>query len=163
MAVSRLARSGSGDNREARTRVVRFGLWLGGAAVGGRLLVEFLTVELPSEQRALALAMVVMGCSFLGCGLVAWAQRPEKHIGRLMVLLGVVWLAGLWMQITMSGLLTTIAQLVINGWVILFVYFLVSFPSGRLVSRTDVLLLAPFVLAGVPMQIAWLMLSLIHI
>ena len=137
MAVSRLARSGSGDSREARMRVVRFARWLVGAAVGGRLLVEFLAGDLSPAERVLALAMVGLGWSFLACGLIAWRRRPEKRIGRLMVLLGVVWLGGLWAQSTTSALLTTLGLLVVDGWVILFVYFLVSFPSGRLASRTD--------------------------
>ena len=47
-----------------------------------------------------------------------------------------------------SGLLTTLGLLVLDGWVILLVYFLVSYPSGRLASRTDVLLVAPFVVVG---------------
>ena len=138
-------------------RIVRLGLWLAGAAVAGWLLVEFLTAELPSEQRVLALAIVVMGCSFLGCGLVVWAQRPEKRIGRLMVLLGVVWLGAVLMQTSTSGVWATLGLLILDGWVILLVFFLVSFPSGRLASRSDVLLVAPFVLAAGPMAIAWLM------
>ena len=157
MAASRLAESGSEIGRATRARAVRGGLWIAGAATGAWLLGEVLADDVPLEQELLALVMVVMGCSFLGCGLVAWARRPEKRIGRLMVVLGVAWLGALAAQFIGTDVLTTFGLLFLDGWVILFVYFLLSFPRGRLGSRTDALLLAPIAFAAGPMAIVWLL------
>jgi signal transduction histidine kinase len=158
VAVSRPVESGSGIARDTRMRVARLGLWLAGAATGGWLLSEVLTEDgMPSEERALALAVVVLGCSFLACGLVAWSHRPEKRLGRLMVVMGVVWLAALAAQFSETALGVTLGLLVLDGWVILLVFFLVSFPRGRLASRTDALLVAPIALAAGPMAIVWLL------
>ena len=125
--------------RDARLRIALLGLWLACAGLTGWLLVELLSAEyLPAEQFVLALAMIVMGGSYMACGLVAWRHRPEKRLGPLMVLLGSVWLAALAMGVVWppSGLLATLGLLVLDGWVILLVFFLLAFPSGRLASRT---------------------------
>jgi signal transduction histidine kinase len=158
VAVPRPVESGARTARDTRIRAVRLGLWLAGAATGAWLLIDVLTAAaVPTEERVLALAVVVMGCSFMACGLVAWRHRPGKRLGRLMVILGAVWLAALAAQTSTSGLLTTVGLLVLDGWVILLVYFLVSFPSGRLASRTDRLLVAPFAFTAGPMAVVWLL------
>jgi hypothetical protein len=158
VAGPRPVESGARTARDTRMRAVRLGLWLAGAATGAWLLIDVLTAAaVPTEERVLALAVVVMGCSFMACGLVAWRHRPGKRLGRLMVILGAVWLAALAAQTSTSGLLTTVGLLVLDGWVILLVYFLVSFPSGRLTSRTDRLLVAPFAFTAGPMAVVWLL------
>ena len=146
--------------RDARLRVALLGLWLAGAGIGGWLFVDVLTADgVPPAERVLALAMVVMGCSFMACGLVAWSHRPGKRLGRLMVLMGGVWLVALASQIFLltSGLLVTLGLLVLDGWVILLVFFLLSFPSGHLASRIDTLLVATYAFTAGPMAVAWLL------
>jgi signal transduction histidine kinase len=146
--------------RDARLRIALLGLWLACAGLTGWLLVELLSAEyLPAEQFVLALAMVVMGGSYMACGLVAWRHRPEKRLGPLMVLLGSVWLAALAMGVVWppSGLLATLGLLVLDGWVILLVFFLLAFPSGRLASRTDRLLAATFAFTAGPLAVVWLL------
>jgi signal transduction histidine kinase len=153
----RLGDSGSGIERDAWMRVTRFALWLTGLAVGAWLLVLALTDASAEGARPLAAATVVLGCSFLGSGLVAWRHRPEKRLGRLMVVLGAVWLAGLTAEQSRSGLLATLGMFLVESWVLLLVFFLVSFPRGRLASRTDRLLVAPFALNAVPLTLAWML------
>jgi signal transduction histidine kinase len=158
VSVSRPAESGSRIAVDTRIRVARLGLWLAGAAVGAWLLNEVATADaVPTEERVLALVVVVMGCSFMACGLVAWRHRPGKRLGPLMVLMGAAWLAGLAAETSTSGLLTTLGLLAVDGWVILLVFLLVSFPSGRLATPTDRLLVATFAFTAGPMAVVWLL------
>jgi signal transduction histidine kinase len=155
VAIARPAQAGSGSRRAAR---VRASLWVVGGLVGvSGLLLIATAPDISAGERALGLAIVLLGCSFLGCGLVAWAQRPEKRLGRLMVLLGAVWLGAIVAQVSEVGVVATLGVVVLDGWVILLVFFLISFPSGRLTSRTDWLLVAPYALAAGPLNVTWLL------
>jgi signal transduction histidine kinase len=156
VAVSRLAESGTGIARDAALRAARLALWLGGVAVGAWLLSRALTEEGLASQRLLAVVWALTGPSYLFCGLVAWQHRPEKRLGPLMVVLGVVWMAGMAGQLSMSPLVHTLGGFTSDAWVVLLAYFLVAFPSGRLESRTDWLLVAPFAFVQFPLYFVWL-------
>jgi signal transduction histidine kinase len=138
-------------------RVVRLALWLGGLGAGAWLFASVFTDELPAGERLLAATSVVVGCSFLFSGLVAWRHRPEKRLGPLMVFLGVAWLAGMAMQQSQTPLVFTLGTWISDAWVVLLTFFLVSFPHARLMSRTDRLLVAPFAVAAIPLQLSWLL------
>jgi signal transduction histidine kinase len=138
-------------------RLARLALWLTGLAVGTWLLVQALTHEGLAAQRVLAVTWALTGCSYLFCGLVAWRHRPEKRIGPVMVVLGMWWMAGMAGQLSTAPLVATLGGFITDAWVVLLVYFLVSFPSGRLVSRTDRLFLAPFVFVQFPLYLVWLL------
>jgi signal transduction histidine kinase len=157
VTVSRPAESGSRLARDTGMRVARFVLWLTGLAVGAWLLVRALTDEGLASQRVLAVMWALTGCSFLFSGLVAWRHRPEKRLGPLMVVLGVWWLAGMAGQLSTVPLVFTLGGFITDAWVVLFVYFLVSFPSGRLVSRADRLFVAPFAFVQFPLYVVWLL------
>jgi signal transduction histidine kinase len=153
VAVSRPGESG----RDTRARLVRGGLWIAGGASGAWLLTQALTHEGLASQRVLAVTWALTGCSFLFSGLVAWRHRPDRRLGPLMVVLGVVWSAGMAGQLSTAPLVATLGGFISDAWVVLLVYFLVSFPSGRLGSRTDRLLLAPFVFVQFPLYLVWLL------
>jgi signal transduction histidine kinase len=98
---------------------------------------------------------VVFGWSFIASGLIAWRWGPEPRLGRLMIYTGFAALVGPLLQYSSSSLLVTIGIWVTTAWVLVFVLFLLSFPHGRLESRSDRLLLAPFVVAVIPLQLLW--------
>jgi hypothetical protein len=96
---------------------------------------------------------VLLGWSFLASGLVVWGRRPENRLGPLMAGLGMAWLAGALLIESDSSPVFTAGIWLGDTWVIFFVLFLLAFPSGRLKSGLDVLLLAPFVVAMVPLEL----------
>jgi signal transduction histidine kinase len=151
---ARPARAGSGTGRAA---LIRGALWIAGGAVGAWLVVHALTDESLASQRVLAVTWALTGSSFLFCGLIAWRHRPDKRLGPLMVVLGVVWSAGMAGQLSTAPLVATLGGFISDAWVVLLAYFLVSFPSGRLVSRTDRLLVAPFAFVQFPLYLVWLL------
>jgi signal transduction histidine kinase len=72
----------------------------------------------------------------IGVGLVVWAQRPSERLGMLLVGTGMV-LAVSALAESDDELAYTIGS--VAGWVVevLFLYLVVSFPTGRLPERID--------------------------
>ncbi len=109
-------------------------LWLVGiAGVALGIGVAFLlgTHHYGDEAGGLIAAALLVGWSFLGTGLYAWASRPHNRIGKLMVAVGFAWL------VVMAGntdipLIFTLASLAAAVPYALLVHLLLAYPSGRL-------------------------------
>jgi signal transduction histidine kinase len=99
--------------------------------------------------------VVVAAWSFIASGLIASWRSSEARIGVLMTLTGFAVLAGPLLQYAPWSLPVTLGVWVSSAWLGLFVFFLVSFPQGRLRSRGDWLLMAPFVAALGPLMLLW--------
>jgi signal transduction histidine kinase len=115
---------------------------------GGRLALSLAAVVIGGGETALLLAYareafstvelllsLLGGWSFIGGGLVAWAQRPQSRTGPLMVLVGLTFLAGL-----LNAAAGESAVQLLGAWVrplhlAVFTHLLLAFPSGRLESR----------------------------
>jgi signal transduction histidine kinase len=91
----------------------------------------------------------IIGAAFIGTGLLAWLRRPENRFGPMMVAVGFTY--------CLSGLIVTtdswpfIAGLLLIAvpYAVLF-HILLAFPSGRLESRGDrVLVAASYLMATV--------------
>jgi signal transduction histidine kinase len=136
---------------------LRLVLWPLGLAAGIGFLALTLSHGETAWFEATAALDVLLGWSFVASGLVVRVRRPENRLGPLMVVLGVAWLAGGLLQESNSAPVFTAGLWLADTWVILFVLFLLSFPSGRPASRRDVLLLVPFVVAMVPLELLWLL------
>jgi signal transduction histidine kinase len=133
-------------------------VWLFLVAVGGWLMWTALTDDAYAEARPTAVLVVLVGWSFTASGLVAWRRRPRNRLGPLMALLGVLWIAGQLLQAPDSPpLLWTIGLMVSDAWVVGLVAFLVAFPEGRRLLRTDAALIAPFALATIVLEPIWLL------
>jgi signal transduction histidine kinase len=124
------------------------GLVAGGAAVW---LATMANPHRPTEPSP-ALTLVV-GASLVGSGLGAWRARPENIVGRLMVLTGFAWFAGLLTEAT-SPLPYTIGVLVQYVWIVGFIYLLLCFPSGRLPGAIDRGLIGFGVVLAVAVELA---------
>ena len=126
------------------------------AAAGGAWLLVLLAGD--DEAGGLTLEVVLAVAvlwSFVASGLIAWVRGPEVRLGRLLACTGFVMLVGPLLEFSSSSLLFTLGVWLATAWVIVFVLFLLSFPGGRLKSRTDWLILAPFIVALFPLQIVW--------
>src|SRR5262249_36423949 len=79
---------------------------------------------------------LLVGWSFIGCGLIAWQQRPGNRLGPVMIFIGFAWFASFLTEARNPLLFTpgTAVQLVYLAG---FVYLVVSFPSGRVRGRLE--------------------------
>ena len=125
------------------------------AGVGVWLLAEVADDEALGGLTARAVLVVVVGWSFIGSGLIALRRSVEPRIGLMMAASGFALIVGPLFQYAPWSLVVTVGVWLANAWVVLFVWFLVSFPGGRLRSRGDALLLAPFLLALGPLMLLW--------
>jgi signal transduction histidine kinase len=82
---------------------------------------------------------LLVGWSFIGGGLIAWARRtdrPERRIGLVMVAVGFAWFAAGLTRVEVS-LVASVGSALSGLWEALVIYLLLAFPHGRLRSRLD--------------------------
>src|SRR5215213_126355 len=80
-----------------------------------------------------ALALLI-GWSFAGAGLVAWAARPYNRFGLLLYGTGLTWFTSALMAAETS-VPFTLGLLTAPWWLALFFHALLAFPAGRLEGR----------------------------
>lgn len=115
-------------------------LWALGAAMGvGAFVLVARDGDVADPWLSAALTSAI-GLSFLASGLVVWAREEKNPLGALMAALGLVWLAGAAIGEVGSAFGSWLGFIAVNGAVAMFVHVLVTFPSGRLVSRGERLL-----------------------
>jgi signal transduction histidine kinase len=132
-------------------------LWLLGFAAGAWLIWQALEDDNLKGHYLTAILTILVAWSFMASGLLAWRRRPENRLGLLMVVLGALWLIGQLLGQSHSQLLFTAGLWIGEAWVCGLVVFLLSFPDGHSLSRTDLLLIAPFALALLVLEPIWLM------
>ena len=121
----------------ARTlRPALAGLALIAAASGILLAALVATADHTGAGWAPLLLGPLVGWSFVGTGLYAWARRPENLVGPLMVALGFAWFLHE-LTATDVAILHSIGLLFdALPWAVL-VHMLLAFPSGRLGSTLE--------------------------
>jgi signal transduction histidine kinase len=101
-------------------------------------------------------ASVAITLGFLGVGLFAWARRPDNRIGLLMVAVAYAWIASDF-ALSDSALLFTFGSAFGLLFIAVTAHLLLAFPTGRLQSRGDRLVVAAaYVTTGVVYVAAWL-------
>jgi signal transduction histidine kinase len=102
---------------------------------------------------------LLVSWSFVGAGFVAWERHPEYRTGPLLMVLGLWWTAGRYMEspVTSSALLITIGFVWLLVWIFGFVCLLLSFPHGRLSALADRVLASAVLVVALPMQVLWLL------
>jgi signal transduction histidine kinase len=119
--------------RQAIVAPLAFVAGLGAAHLAlDRSFVPYQTADAP-------LALLV-GWSLVGSGMVVWRQRSENRLGPAMILTGFAWFASFLTDAHQPSLFT-FGTLVQSVYLVGFVYVILSFPSGRLVSRAERLLI----------------------
>jgi signal transduction histidine kinase len=99
-----------------------------------------------------AVIAIVPGLAFVFAGLIGWSLRPQNRVGLLMMGVGVGLLSGdsalinaamhVWYPFTivLAVGLSTVTAL----WAVVLIHLLLVFPSGRLVSRLDRIVVQSF-------------------
>jgi signal transduction histidine kinase len=109
-------------------------LWLvgtAGVALGIGVSILLATHHFGDQPGGTIAATLLIGWSFVGTGLFAWASRPHNRVGALMVAVGMSWMVVMLVN-TDIPLLFTIGALVSALPYALVVHLLLAYPSGRL-------------------------------
>ena len=77
---------------------------------------------------------LAVGWTFIGCGLIGWARRPERRTGALMAATGFTWFVGNFANVGMAAVAWVAAHLV-NLHRGPLVQLVLIYPSGRPGSR----------------------------
>jgi signal transduction histidine kinase len=141
---------GSSTKRDA----VVWGLALAGG-VGAAALVLGSDRE-PTPTWASAGVALLVGWAYIGSGLVAWRHRPEHRLGPVMVFIGFAWFVT-FLADAADPLLFTLGTGLEDIYLLGFVYLMLSFPSGRLHSRVDRVLVASALVLTTVVEVAWLL------
>jgi signal transduction histidine kinase len=100
---------------------------------------------------------VLVGWSFVACGVFLWTRRPANRLGPLMTAVGMVWLLGRTMLLVPNPVVFTAGMWLSDLWAVGFALFLLSFPTGRLTSRADRAIVGIFLFVSVPLEFLWLL------
>jgi hypothetical protein len=104
-----------------------------------------------------ALLEVLVGWSFVACGVLLWTRRPASRLGLLMALVGMLWLVGRTMTLVPIPAVFTAGIWLTDLWAAAFVLFMLAFPGGRLTSRADRAIVGIFLFVAVPLEFLWLL------
>ena len=107
--------------------------------------------EIPSPPVAL-----LVGWSFIGSGLLSWRARPDNRLGPVMVLTGFAWFANI-LQEGNGAVVFTVGAAFQVFYLAGFLYLILSFPSGRLPTALDRVLMVTASGLVTIVQLAWLM------
>ena len=133
---------------------VRALLLITAGALGLGLLVG--TAELGPLSLG-TLLQVLVGWSFVACGVFLWARRPANRLGTLMLTVGMLWLLGRTMTLVPSQVVYTAGLWLTDLWAAAFALFLLAFPTGRLTSQGDRAIVGIFLFVTVPLEFLWLL------
>jgi signal transduction histidine kinase len=126
----------SGSPRGPPRASVLFGVALAGcaAAIGAyKLSLSGDFGRLPHVHAALVSWIVV---SYVACGLIAWSRRPESRFGPLLVIAGLVPALSRLAEAD-SAALNAVGEPLLLLPPVVFVHVFLAYPSGRLVRRSD--------------------------
>jgi signal transduction histidine kinase len=138
-------------------RWVRLALWPLGVAAGIGAVWSAASDASVRDLGVDGTLYLVVGWSFMASGLVAWTRRPSNRLGPMLVVSGYLWFAGGLLTQFTSSLVFTTGIAVQDAFVVLLVYVMFAFPSGRVSQTLDWLLVAVFAFLMIPMEIAWLL------
>jgi signal transduction histidine kinase len=116
--------------------VITGALFCGGAAVALVLASDHY-----ADRTMWAVFLPLLGWSFIGTGLFAWLRRPENRVGLLMMLVGFAWFLKA-LKAADSSLLYTLGFPLGSLYAAAFIHLLLSFPSGRLGTRLQRIVVA---------------------
>ena len=136
---------------------LRHGLWVFVLAAGAGAAAMTLANEGLEGLGTPNGLKFLIGLSFAGSGLYAWARRPENRLGPLMTAVGCVYLLGVILIQAHSSPLFTAGIWISDAWVVVFVCFLLAFPHGHLKPGFDVFVIGMFAVMAFPLELAWLL------
>jgi signal transduction histidine kinase len=125
------------------------------AAGVGAAWIE-LTSTIVGDNVPTAVIALLVGWSYVACGLIAWRQRPANPLGAVMLFIGFAWFATL-LGDWQSAFPFTVGYVFQNAYLAGVAFLLLSFPSGHLPRRLDRTLFGFAVALTIVLQIVWLL------
>jgi len=135
--------------------VDRLPILLWPVGVAAELAAFFFVFRASGDVTAVDLTNRAVGGSFIACGLIAWQRRPGNRTGMLMTLVGFLFLAEPLLVEVDSSFAYTLGQVSAGWWAIPFAALVLGFPSGRISSRIDALIVAGFAFGTIVLQLLW--------
>ena len=90
-------------------------------------------------------AFRLIGTAFVACGLIAWRRRPDSYSGLLMTATGFLMFVEPLLAQWDSKTAVALAILFSDGWAVTIIWLLLTpLSGGRVTSRTEWVLIAPF-------------------
>jgi len=142
------------ERRELNTRLIALGMLGILAGVGAFWVVSHRAVsinEIPTPP-----VVLLVGWSCIGSGLLSWQARPDNRLGPVMVLTGFAWFASV-LEVGNNPAEYTIGTAFQLLFLVGFVYLGLSFPSGRLPTVLDRVLVAATLFLVTVVQLAALL------
>ena len=124
------------------------------SGVGSVALI--LTSDHESSRGLAASLTLVAGWGFTGAGLFAWDRRPGNKTGPLMMAIGFTWFLRA-LGASDNSVVFTIGAACFTVPFAILIHLLVSFPSGRLRTRTQRALVGVAYFITTVMQVAWIL------
>jgi signal transduction histidine kinase len=134
--------------------LVRAAVLLIGGALGLAMFVGNTQAGAPALGTVL---QVLVGWSFVACGILLWTRRPANRLGLLMTTVGFLWLVGRTLMLVQVPVLFTAGMWLSDLWAAAFALMLLSFPSGHLTSRSDRAIVGIFLFVSIPLEFLWLL------
>jgi signal transduction histidine kinase len=125
-------------------------------AIGLGSLALILTSDHESPRGLAAALTLVTGWGFAGAGLFAWDRRPGNRTGPLMTAIGFTWFLRA-LGASNNDVVFTFGALCFTIPFAVLIHLLVTFPSGRLETRTQRALVGVAYFITTVMQAAWVL------
>jgi len=113
----------------------------------------------PTTALAVTLVLTLsVGWSFAGLGVVAWVRWPASRTGVLMIAVGLAWFARA-VGAVADPVAFSVGVLIGSVYLAILAHLIVTYPSGRMVSRAQRLVVAAAYLCTVPLNLVghWLL------
>jgi signal transduction histidine kinase len=133
-------------------RLALIGLALASVAAGAVLVALVLGSDHEDDRGTVAALGLVIGWSFAAAGLVAWWRRPGNRTGPLMVAAAFAWF-GAGLNVADDDVLYTTGLALDALFPVLVGHLLLGFPSGRLQTRAERLVIGAGYVAATVLQI----------
>jgi signal transduction histidine kinase len=107
------------------------------------------------DWNSFDIGLATVGWAFVGSGLYAMRRRPANRLGRVMVAAGVSYLLAQAFRQSTSAVAFTAGAWAGDFWIAVFAWLLLAFPTGRISTAFDWLVVALYAFVLGPLEFVW--------
>jgi signal transduction histidine kinase len=113
----------------------------------------------PALNTFQQVSVPVIGLLWVGTGLLAWLRRPDNKTGALMAMAGFVWLLGTLAELWSAPAAVVVGYVVAPLYIVAAAHLVLAYPSGRLPSRSILVLVVGLYLTATAAQLPALLMA----